>query len=105
MRQGQGSSMPQAEEGIAMAEGTQGKVQTCRRGKVPLLERARGGGAGSHRKLPALELPMPMGSEGGEALAQATGGEQPLAHLRKIGCFSCRLPVARLPVWAKGIRD
>ena len=31
--------MPQAEEGNAMAEGTQEKVQTCRRGKAPLLGR------------------------------------------------------------------
>ena len=34
-------------------------------------------------------------SEGGMALAQATGGEKPLAHLRETGRFLCRLPVAR----------
>ena len=31
--------MPQAEEGNAMEERTQEKIQTCRRGKVPLLGR------------------------------------------------------------------
>ena len=37
--------MPQAEEGNDMAEGTQGKVPTIRRGKSPLLGRVRGEGA------------------------------------------------------------
>ena len=60
--------MPQAEEGNAMAEGNQEKAQTCRRGKAPLLGRARGGG----RKLPVLELVHACGfSEGRAALAQA----------------------------------
>ena len=51
----QGSGKPQAEEGNATAEGTQEKVQTCRRGKVPLLGRVRGGGADCHRKFLAPE--------------------------------------------------
>ena len=37
----------------ATAEGTWEKVWARRRGKVPLLGRARGGGADSHRKLSA----------------------------------------------------
>ena len=38
-----------------MAEGTQEKVWTHRRGKAPLLRRARGGGVDHHRKLPVPE--------------------------------------------------
>ena len=79
-----------------MAEGTQEKVRTCRRGKVPLLERARGGGVGHHRKLPAQEYaPACWLLKGGAALAQPTGSENPLAHLGEIGHSLCRLPVAR----------
>ena len=79
-----------------MAEGTQEKVRICRRRKTPLLGRVRGDGADRHRKLPALESAHTHGFlEGGVALAQAVGGEKPLAHLGEIGLFSCRLPVAR----------
>ena len=47
--------MPWTKEGNDMAEGTQEKVQTCRREKVPLLGRMREGGVGCHRKLLAPE--------------------------------------------------
>ena len=43
---------PQAEEGNATAEGTWEKVRVCRRGKVPLLGRVRGGGADCHGFFP-----------------------------------------------------
>ena len=46
------SGMPQAGEWNATAEGTQEEVWACRRNKVPLLGRARGGGVDSHRNLP-----------------------------------------------------
>ena len=88
--------MPRAKEGNAMAKGTQEKAWTHRRGKVPLLGRARGRGADHHRKLPALEHVHPHGlSEGGVALSQTTGDETTLAPLGETGCFLCRLPVAR----------
>ena len=44
--------MPQAGEWNVMTEGTWEKVQTRRRGKVPLLGRVRGGGVDCHRKFP-----------------------------------------------------
>ena len=52
-----------------MSEETQEKVWTRRRGKVPLLGRARRGGADRHRKLLAPERVHAHGlSEGGMAL-------------------------------------
>ena len=45
-----GSSTLRAGEWKARAEGTQEKVQTRKTGKVPLLGRTKGGGAGRHRK-------------------------------------------------------
>ena len=61
---GRGSSTPQAVEGNTMAEGTWEKVRTRRRGKGPLLGRARRGGADLHRKLPIPELAhVPVGSQ------------------------------------------
>ena len=61
-----------------MAEGTQEKVRTRRRGKVPLLGRARGGGVDHHRRLPV----------------HARAGSP------RVGCLWPRLRVARshLPV-------
>ena len=59
-----------------MAEGTQEKVWAHRRRKPPLLARAREGGEDCHRN---LLVHMCKPSKGGEALAQATGGEKPLA--------------------------
>ena len=57
-----------------MAEGTQEKVQTHRRGKASLLSRGRGGETDCHRKLPAPERAHAHGlSEGRTALAQAYG--------------------------------
>ena len=60
------------------------------------MGRARGGGVGHHRKLPAPEHVHAHGlSEGRVALAQAMGSEKPLAHLGETGRFLCRLPEAR----------
>ena len=88
--------MPCAGEGNTTAEGTQGKVQTLRRVKVPLLGRVRGGGVDHHKKLPELERAHARGpSEGGMALVQAKGSEKPRACLGETGHFLCRLPVAR----------
>ena len=62
---------------------------------MPLLGRAKGGSADCHRKIPAPEHAHAHRlSEGGVALAQAMGGEKPLAHLGETGHFLCRLPVA-----------
>ena len=88
--------MPQAEEGNARAEGNQEKVWIHRRGKVPLLGKARGGGAGRDRKLPARELCMPTGSQRvGWLWHGILGSKKPLACLGETGCFLCRLVVAR----------
>ena len=92
----QGNGMPRARERNTRAEGTWEKVWTRRRGKAPLLERVRGGGADHHRKLPGPEHAHAHRlSEVRAALAQATVSENPLAHLGETGHFSCRLPVAR----------
>ena len=77
-----------------MAEGTPEKVQTHRRGKMPLLGRGRRRGS-HHRKLPALEHAHDLGLRRRGGSAEAMGGEKPLAHLREIRHFLCRLPVAR----------
>ena len=108
-----------AREWNTKAGGTWEEVRTCMTGKVPLLGRARGGGADCHRELPAPEQahvhpqvltgwgglhrksPAPEHahahrlSEGRAALVQAMGGEKPLAHLGEIGHSLCRLQVAR----------
>ena len=56
--------MPWVGEENTMVEGTQEKVQTCRRGKAPLLGRVRGEGVDCHRKLPSPECtPVPGGSQ------------------------------------------
>ena len=44
--EGLGNSVPWARERKARAQGTQKEVWACRRSKAPLLQRARGGGAG-----------------------------------------------------------
>ena len=96
MQHGQGSGTLWAGEWNTTADGTREKVQACRRSKEPLLGRARRGGMDCHRKLPAAECAHPSGlSEGRVALAQAVGGEKPLAHLGETGHFLCRLPVAK----------
>ena len=96
-----------------MAEGTQEKVWTHRRGKAPFLGRARGGGADCHRKLPVPEcvcVPAafqragwlwrrPLAARSHLLLYGGPGGsvssEKPLAHLWEIGCFLCQPLVAR----------
>ena len=70
---GWGSNTLRAGEWGAMAQGAQEKVQAHRRGKAPLLGRARGGGVGPH----------------------ATDSENPLAHLGETGSFLCRLLLTR----------
>ena len=55
----------------------------------------RGGWAGCHRKLPVLEQVHAGSLRGWGGSAEATGGEKPLAHLREIRHFLCRLVVAR----------
>ena len=78
-----------------MAEGTQEKVQTHRRGKAQLL------GRGERERQTTIGNPAPERvhahglSEGRAALEQAKGCKKPLAYLGQIGCFLCRLPVAR----------
>ena len=74
MRHGWGNGTPQAGEGNTKAEETWEKDQTCRRGKAPLLGRAREGEADRNRNLPVPECVHVQGlSEGGVALAQAVG--------------------------------
>ena len=46
-----------------MTEGNWEKIWACRRGKVPLLGRVRGGGADHHRKLLHPSMITPMGSQ------------------------------------------
>ena len=58
-----GNGVLWAGEGNTMAEGTWEKVWTCRRGKVPLLGKVRGGGGDRHRKPPVPErVCLPTGS-------------------------------------------
>ena len=71
-----------------MAEGTQ-EVWAHRRSMVPLLGRARGGGA-DH-----IGISLRPNSEGGAPLVQATGGEKPLAQAMGDWGLLCRLGVAR----------
>ena len=77
-----------------MAEETWEKVQSCRRGKVPLLARPRGGGVDHYRKLPEPECKHAWGLRGRGSFAQATGGEKPLACLGEMRYSLCRLQVA-----------
>lgn len=72
MHHGQGSGTPQAEEGNAVAEGTQEKVQTHRRGKAPLLGGAKAGcvssqGSESNNSLCLIAVPSSevIGTAGG----------------------------------------
>ena len=56
-----------AEEGNAMAEGTQAKVRTCRRGKEPVLGREEEGWTAIGNFL-HQSLCMPSGSQGARQL-------------------------------------
>ena len=95
-----------------MAEGTQEKVKTHRRGKVPLLGRVRGGGVDHHRKLLVPERgqapragwlwrrPLVARSHlllyrDPAALVQAVQGEKPHASLQGTWRLWCRLCRAR----------
>ena len=77
-----------------MAEGTREKVQTCRRGKMPLLgRRAEEGriaiGNSLCKWLHGCRL------RGQSALQRLWGSQKRLAHLGEIKHFLCRLLVAR----------
>ena len=90
-----------------MAEGTQEKVWTRRRGKVPLLERERGGGVDRHRKLPAPECAHAHRfSEGREALVQADYGQlKTFCSFRGDWALLMQATGGQAPlVWTKGIR-
>ena len=50
---------------------------------------------GPHRTLPALDCEHACRLGGWGGSVEATGGEKPLAPLREIRCFLCRLPEAR----------
>lgn len=78
-----------------MAEGTgEGLDPQERLGSI--VGEGRGGGVGRHRKLPLLEHVHACGLRGQGHSAEATGFEKPLALLREIRHFLCRLPVAHL---------
>ena len=72
------------------AEGTQEEIWDCRRSRVPLPGRVRGGGADHHRNLPARLQAL----KGRAPFVQAMGGERPLG-LWETGYFLCMLQVAR----------
>ena len=104
------SSVPQmgeqyTGERYARAEGTWEKVQTHRRGKMPLLGRARGG-ADRHRKLLVPECAhMPMGSQrAGQLWHTLPVARSYLLVCRILGTsyagYWCPVPL----MWAKGIR-
>ena len=52
MAEGLKSDVPWGEEWNATAKGIQEDVWACRRRKMPLLGRVRGGGVDGHRNLP-----------------------------------------------------
>ena len=78
-----------------MAEGTQEKVWTCRRGKAPLLGRGEEEGWATIGNSLHLSVHMPRGLRGWGGSAEVRGIEKPLACLGEIRHFLCRLPVAR----------
>ena len=77
-----------------MVEGTQEKVGPAGEARCHCWggERRR---SGRHRKLPVLEHVHAHRLRGWGDSAKAMSGENPLAHLREIRCFLCRLLVAR----------
>ena len=75
--EGLGSGVPQAGEQSTIAKGTQEEVWPHRRGKAPLLGRARGGGVDCHRNLP---VHITGSQRWGAPLVQATVEEKPLAQ-------------------------
>ena len=78
-----------------MAEGTQEKVQTHRRGKVPLLGRGEEEGQATIGNSLHRSMRMPTGLEGGVALWRLQAARILLACLRELRDFLCRLLVAR----------
>ena len=86
--EGLGSSVPQAGELKARAKGSQEEVWAHRSSKAPLLGMVRGGGVDCHRNLSPCTH---ADSEGGLPLAQAVGGERPLAQLQETRNCLCGL--------------
>ena len=95
-----------AEEGNTTAEGTQKKVQTHRRGKAPLLGRAKGGGAD------AIGNSLPQRARTCLWALRGQGGSGTGCRQKEASC-SYRGDVVLLVqatsgqaslVWAKGIR-
>ena len=78
-----------------MAEGTQEKVRTHRRGKASLSGRVEEEGRATIGNSLFQSVHIPTGLEGGGGSTEAVGGEKPFACLREIRRFLCRLPVAR----------
>ena len=76
-----------------MAKGTQEKVQTCKRGKAPLLGRGKEEGGTIGNSL-HQSMCRTSGLEGRPALQRLWV----VWSKWKIRCFLCRLPI----VWAKG---
>ena len=91
--------MPRAVEGNATAEGTREKVQTCRRGKAPLLGRGEEEGGATTVGLESHGLRGRSNSGTGYGqqevscsfrgdwvlLVQATGGHAPLVWAKALG--------------------
>ena len=91
--------MPRAVEGNATAEGTREKVQTCRRGKAPLLGRGEEEGCTTTVGLESHGLRGRSNSGTGYGqqevscsfrgdwvlLVQATGGHAPLVWAKALG--------------------
>ena len=68
MARGLRISVPWAKEGNAMAEGTQKKVWTHRKGKAPLLGRGEEEGWAAMENSLSQSMLMAMGLEGGAAM-------------------------------------
>ena len=80
------------------SRGNWAKVWNCRRGKLPLLGRAKGGGGRLPQETPCVQVCMPAGSQRVRRLGcrlwagygQAMGSKKSLACLQETGCFLCR---------------
>ena len=88
---GLGSSVLQAVEWNAMAEGTLDKVWACRRSKVLLLGTVRGGGVEHHRNLP--EQAHSSSQKAGHLWCRLWVVRSHLLRLQGTSHFLCRLQV------------
>ena len=105
MCHGRGSGTPQAEEGNTTVEGTRGKVQTHRRGKVPLLggQEEEGQTAIGNSLCQSVHMPVALRGWGGSG----AGYRQQKASclFRGDWAFLVQAMSGQAPlVWAKGIR-